>query len=53
VPTNANVFFAIYQAIVGDKPEGEEDYQDEDLRNYYKQYPSDFFDLVIIDECHR
>lgn len=53
VPTNANVFFAIYQAIIGEKVEGEEDYQDEDLRNYYKQYPSDFFDLIIIDECHR
>jgi type I restriction enzyme R subunit len=53
VPTNANIFFAIYQAIIGEKVEGEEDYQDEDLKNYYKQYPSDFFDLVIIDECHR
>ncbi len=53
VPTNANVFFAIYQAIIWDKPEGEEDYQEEDMKNYYKQYPSDFFDLVIIDECHR
>lgn len=53
VPTNANVFFAIYQAIVWDKPEGEEEYAEEDMKNYYKQYPSDFFDLVIIDECHR
>ena len=53
VPTNANIFFAIYQAIIWEKAEWEEDYQDEDLKNYYKQYPSDFFDLVIIDECHR
>jgi len=53
VPTNANIFFAIYQAIVWDKPETEENYEEEDLRNYYKKYPSDFFDLVIIDECHR
>ncbi len=53
VPTNANIFFAIYQAIIGDKIEWEENYEEEDLKNYYKQYPSDFFDLVIIDECHR
>jgi type I restriction enzyme R subunit len=42
IPTNANVFFAIYQGIIGnaDKP-------------YYLDYPKDFFDLVIVDECHR
>lgn len=43
VPTNANVFFAIYQAIA----------EKENIGGYYKQYPSDFFDIVIIDECHR
>lgn len=42
IPTNGNVFFSIYQAMVGggEKP-------------YFKDYPPDFFDLVIIDECHR
>lgn len=43
VPTNAHIFFAIYQAIS----------EKENIGGYYKQYPSDFFDLVIIDECHR
>lgn len=43
VPTNANVFFAIYQAIA----------EREDIGGNYKQYPKDFFDLVVIDECHR
>lgn len=43
IPTNANIFFSIYQAMVG----GPED------KPYYSDYPSDFFDLVIIDECHR
>lgn len=43
VPTNANIFFAIYQAIA----------EKENIGGYYKQYPHDFFDLVIIDECHR
>ena len=43
VPTNAYIFFAIYQAI------GER----EDIGGFYKEYPSDFFDLIVIDECHR
>lgn len=43
VPTNANIFFAIYQAIA----------EKENIGGYYKQYPHDFFDLIIIDECHR
>jgi type I restriction enzyme, R subunit len=43
VPTNAFIFFAIYQAIS----------EKENIGGYYKQYPKDFFDLIIIDECHR
>ena len=43
VPTNAHIFFAIYQAIS----------ERENIEGYYKAYPSDFFDLVMIDECHR
>lgn len=42
IPTNANVFFAIYQGIIGDSK-----------NPYYEDYPKDFFDLVIVDECHR
>ncbi len=43
VPTNAYIFFAIYQAIA----------EKENIDGYYKAYPADFFDLIIIDECHR
>jgi len=43
VPTNANMFFAIYQAIA----------ERENIGGRYKDYPPDFFDLVIVDECHR
>lgn len=42
IPTNANVFFAIYQGIIGNTE-----------NPYYLDYPKDFFDLVVIDECHR
>jgi len=56
VPTAGNIFFAIYQAIAENKNRvadiSEEESQD-DVMAYYKQYPSNFFDLIIIDECHR
>ena len=51
VPTNANVFFAIYQSIAERK--SDEFDEENDVTAYYKQYPPNFFDLVIIDECHR
>lgn len=50
VPTNANIFFAIYQALVG---WASEEHPDEILESYYNRYDPDFFDLIIIDECHR
>jgi type I restriction enzyme R subunit len=43
IPTNGSIFFSIYQAMTG----GPED------NPYYQDYPKDFFDLIIIDECHR
>lgn len=37
------IYFATYQAIT----------EDERRSGLYKEYPPDFFDLIIIDECHR
>jgi len=37
------MYFAIYQAIA----------EDERRPGLYRDYAEDFFDLVIIDECHR
>ena len=43
VPKNASVFFTIFQTFIsGPKKEP-----------YFGQYEKDFFDFVIIDECHR
>lgn len=50
VPTNANIFFAIYQALAGWV---DEENPDETLEAYYNRYDRDFFDAIIIDECHR
>src|SRR5579872_488308 len=38
-----DVYFALYQALA----------EDERRLGLFKQYPSDFFDLIIVDECHR
>ena len=37
------IYFAIYQAIA----------EDERRPGLYREYPPDFFDLIIVDECHR
>lgn len=37
------IYLSLYQAVTGT----EED------RNIYKQFSPDFFDLVVVDECHR
>lgn len=51
VPTNANIFFAIYQAI-SERKSDEADTEN-DFSGYFREYDKDFFDLIIIDECHR
>ncbi|EKD44663.1 MAG: Type I restriction-modification system, R subunit, partial [uncultured bacterium (gcode 4)] len=43
VPTNGSIFFTIFQSFMSGK----------DDTPYFGEYPSDFFDLIIIDECHR
>ena len=43
VPTNASVFFTIFQTFMSG-PNNEP---------YFGQYPPDFFDFIIVDECHR
>ncbi len=46
VPTNANIFFTIFQTFMTDG-KGEKD------EFTFEDYAPDFFDLIIIDECHR
>lgn len=41
VPTNGSIFFTIFQTFMsGEEPN-------------FGQYPKDFFDFIIVDECHR
>jgi type I restriction enzyme R subunit len=43
VKKNYEIYLALYQAVTGR----------EEWKQIYRQFPSDFFDLVVIDECHR
>jgi len=42
-PKTRDIYFSIYQAL----------YAGEEGSRLYQQYEPDFFDLIIIDECHR
>ena len=47
VPTNGSIFFTIFQSFMsGTDTEG-------NPQPNFGQYPCDFFDFIIIDECHR
>jgi type I restriction enzyme R subunit len=37
------IYLSLYQAVTGNEEE----------QNVYKQFTEDFFDLIVIDECHR
>jgi type I restriction enzyme R subunit len=47
VPKNASIFFTIFQTFMsGPEVSGEP-------TPYFGDYPPDFFDFIVIDECHR
>ena len=47
VPKNASIFFTIFQTFMsGTGSDGKP-------APYFGEYPRDFFDFIIIDECHR
>jgi type I restriction enzyme R subunit len=47
VPTNGSIFFTIFQTFMsGPTKDGEPS-------PFFGEYPPDFFDFIIIDECHR
>ncbi|MBU4015887.1 DEAD/DEAH box helicase family protein [Patescibacteria group bacterium] len=43
VPTNGSIFFTIFQSFMSGP----------NNTPYYGDYPTDFFDFIVIDECHR
>ena len=66
VPTNGSIFFTIFQSFMTDAPAANKEKQENKIlmvadlpsgyqaNNYnFGQYPKDYFDFIIIDECHR
>jgi type I restriction enzyme R subunit len=47
VPKNGSLFFTIFQTFMSGPP------KDGKPSPYFGEYPSDFFDFIVIDECHR
>ena len=47
VPTNGSIFFTIFQTFMSGTD------KDGNPEPYFGEYPADFFDFIIIDECHR
>lgn len=43
VKKNYEIYLALYQAVTGK----------EEWKQIYLQFPADFFDLIVVDECHR
>ena len=43
VPKNGSIFFTIFQTFMSG----------DDGAAYFGEYPPDFFDFIVIDECHR
>ena len=43
VDKSYEIYLSLYQAVSGTEEE----------RNIYKQFSPDFFDLIVVDECHR
>jgi type I restriction enzyme R subunit len=47
VPKNGSLFFTIFQTFMSGPP------KDGEPSPYFGEYPEDFFDFIVIDECHR
>lgn len=43
VDKSFEIYLSLYQAVTGNEEE----------KNIYKQFSPDFFDLIVVDECHR
>ena len=47
VPKNGSIFFTIFQTFMSGPP------VDGNPSPYFGEYPPDFFDFIVINECHR
>ena len=51
--TSYEVYFSLYQQLAGDEETEGEDNAEETAARFAQLFKPEFFDLVIVDECHR
>lgn len=51
--TSHEVYFSLYQQLAGNEENEDEGSEEEAVARFAKLFNKDFFDLIIVDECHR
>lgn len=51
--TSHEVYFSLYQQLTGGDDKEDEESGEEAVARFAKLFNKDFFDLIIVDECHR
>ena len=51
--TSHEVYFSLYQQLAGNEESEEEGNGEETVARFAQLFSKDYFDLVIVDECHR
>lgn len=51
--TSHEVYFSLYQQLVGNDDVDEDSSDDDPVMRFASLFQKNFFDLIIVDECHR
>ena len=51
--TSHEVYFSLYQQLVGNSENEDEENAEDAVARFASLFNKDFFDLIIVDECHR
>lgn len=51
--TSHEVYFSLYQQLIGSEESEENEAEEDAISKLTVLFKADFFDLVIVDECHR
>ena len=51
--TSYQVYFSLYQQLTGDDESDDEENETDAVSKLSQLFKPDFFDLIIVDECHR
>ncbi len=51
--TSHEVYFSLYQQLAGNDDDDDDAPEDDSVMRFTSLFQKDFFDLIIVDECHR